>query len=163
MCRHVERSARSSQQSKTLVPAIRTIGEPRDGRLSSLRQCMVHEGVHRSFPRAAKCARSCASDKRCAWGKCGEQFSNSLADVGVLLPGLVATASPDRTEAHARAEERGRRSGTDSNRWRCIMTSPAAYRAVAASLLFITAVYLTSCSSISHHQFSEPAAGWQTK
>ncbi len=27
----------------------------------------------------------------------------------------------------------------------------------------ITAVCLTSCASVSHHQFSEPAAGWQTK
>jgi hypothetical protein len=43
------------------------------------------------------------------------------------------------------------------------MTSLTAHRAVATSLLFITAVCLTSCASISHHQFSEPAAGWQTK
>jgi len=43
------------------------------------------------------------------------------------------------------------------------MTSLAAQRAVATSLLFITAVCLTSCASISQHQFSEPAAGWQTK
>ena len=28
---------------------------------------------------------------------------------------------------------------------------------------FVTAVCLTSCTSISPHQFSEPAAGWQTK
>jgi hypothetical protein len=28
---------------------------------------------------------------------------------------------------------------------------------------FITAVCLTSCASVSRHQFSEPAAGWQTK
>jgi hypothetical protein len=27
----------------------------------------------------------------------------------------------------------------------------------------ITAVCLTSCASVSHHQFSEPSAGWQTK
>jgi hypothetical protein len=27
----------------------------------------------------------------------------------------------------------------------------------------ITAVCLTSCASVSHHQFSEPGAGWQTK
>ena len=43
------------------------------------------------------------------------------------------------------------------------MTSLTAHRAVATSLLFITAVCLTSCATISHHQFSEPAAGWQTK
>jgi hypothetical protein len=43
------------------------------------------------------------------------------------------------------------------------MTSLAAHRAVATGLLFIIAVCLTSCASISRHQFSEPAAGWQTK
>ena len=43
------------------------------------------------------------------------------------------------------------------------MTSLTAHRAVATGLLFITAVCLTSCATISHHQFSEPAAGWQTK
>jgi len=43
------------------------------------------------------------------------------------------------------------------------MTSLTAHRVVATSLLFITAVCLTSCASVSHHQFSEPAAGWQTK
>ena len=43
------------------------------------------------------------------------------------------------------------------------MTSLTAHRAVATGLLFITAVCLTSCASVSHHQFSEPAAGWQTK
>ena len=43
------------------------------------------------------------------------------------------------------------------------MTSLTAHRAVATSLLFITAVYLTSCAFVSQHQFSEPAAGWQAK
>src|SRR6266853_1526253 len=43
------------------------------------------------------------------------------------------------------------------------MTSLTAHRAVATSLLFITAVCLTSCATVSHHQFTEPAAGWQTK
>jgi hypothetical protein len=43
------------------------------------------------------------------------------------------------------------------------MTSLTAHRAVATSLLFITAVCLTSCASGSYHQFSEPAAGWQTE
>ena len=43
------------------------------------------------------------------------------------------------------------------------MTSLTAHRAVATGLLFITAVCLTSCATISHHQFLEPAAGWQTK
>src|SRR5258707_12233407 len=43
------------------------------------------------------------------------------------------------------------------------MTSRTAHRAVATMLLFITAVCLTSCASVSHHQFSEPTAGWRTK
>jgi hypothetical protein len=43
------------------------------------------------------------------------------------------------------------------------MTSFAAHRAVATGLLFITAVCLTSCATVSPHQFAEPAAGWQTK
>ena len=43
------------------------------------------------------------------------------------------------------------------------MTSFTAHRAVATSLLFITAVCLTSCASVSYYQFSEPTAGWQTK
>ena len=43
------------------------------------------------------------------------------------------------------------------------MTSLTAHGAVPTGLLFITAVCLTSCASVSHHEFSEPAAGWQTK
>src|SRR5206468_12049703 len=92
----------------TLVRAIRAIGEPRDGRLSSVRQCVVHEGVHRSFPRSTQCARSRASCECSAWRKCGQQFPDSLANVGVLFPGLAATPLPDRAEAHARAEERAK-------------------------------------------------------
>ena len=42
------------------------------------------------------------------------------------------------------------------------MSSLTAHRAVVTGLLFIVAVCLTSCASVSH-QFSEPAAGWQTK
>lgn len=42
------------------------------------------------------------------------------------------------------------------------MSSLTAHRAVVTGLLFIIAVCLTSCASVSH-QFSEPAAGWQTK
>src|SRR5678815_3070518 len=140
MRRRTERSARSPAQGKTLVRAIRTIGEPRDGRLSSVRQCMVHEGVHRSFPCAAcaaQCARSCSGGERSAWRKCGQQFSDSLADVGILFFGLAATPLPDRTEAHACAEETRRNAGIVSNRWRCVMTSFTAHRAVATSLLFI--------------------------
>ena len=43
------------------------------------------------------------------------------------------------------------------------MTSLTAHRAVAISLLLVTAVCLTNCASVSQHQFSEPVAGWQTK
>jgi hypothetical protein len=31
------------------------------------------------------------------------------------------------------------------------------------SIVAITCFCLTTCASVSHHQFSEPAAGWQTK
>jgi len=43
------------------------------------------------------------------------------------------------------------------------MTSLTAHRAVVTGLLVITAACLTSCVSVSQHQFAEPAAGWQTK
>lgn len=43
------------------------------------------------------------------------------------------------------------------------MTFFTARRAVATGLLFITAVCLTDCASVSRHQFAEPATGWQTK
>jgi hypothetical protein len=34
---------------------------------------------------------------------------------------------------------------------------------VASGFLFVTVFSLTSCETISHHQFTEPTAGWQTK
>jgi hypothetical protein len=46
------------------------------------------------------------------------------------------------------------------------MSPITAHRAVAAtllSLLAITVLYVTSCATISRHEFSEPTAGWQTK
>src|SRR5262245_41795867 len=127
---------------------------------------MVHEGVHRSFsfaPRTTQRTRSCSGCKRSAWRKCGQQFSDSLAHVGVLFFGLATTPSPDRTEAHARSEEARRRARSAANRWRYVMSFLTARRAVATGLLFIAAVSLTSCASLSHHQFSEPAPVRQTK
>ena len=42
--------------------------------------------------------------------------------------------------------------------------APTALNAVAAlAMLTIGSCCLTSCASVSHHQFSEPAAGWHTK
>ena len=46
------------------------------------------------------------------------------------------------------------------------MSSVTAYRAVATAffLLFsITVFYVTSCATVSQHEFSEPTSGWQTK
>ena len=43
------------------------------------------------------------------------------------------------------------------------MSSLTVHGAVATGLLLIASVSLTSCASLSHHQFAEPAAGWQTK
>jgi hypothetical protein len=36
-------------------------------------------------------------------------------------------------------------------------------RPYLVSIVAISSVCLISCASVSHHQFSEPAAGWQTK
>jgi hypothetical protein len=42
--------------------------------------------------------------------------------------------------------------------------APTALNALAAlAMLAIGSCCLTSCASVSHHQFSEPAAGWDTK
>lgn len=42
--------------------------------------------------------------------------------------------------------------------------APTALNAVATlAILAIGSCCLTSCASISHHQFAEPTAGWQTK
>ena len=46
------------------------------------------------------------------------------------------------------------------------MSSITAHRAVATAVLslFSIAVFcVTSCATISHHEFSEPTVGWQTK
>src|SRR5437870_9942383 len=67
---------------------------------------MVHEGVHRSFPRAAQYTRARAGSERCAWRKRRKQFPHSMADVGFLFSGLAATPSPDCSEAYARARKR---------------------------------------------------------
>lgn len=42
--------------------------------------------------------------------------------------------------------------------------APTALNVLATlTMLAISSVCLTSCASMSHHQFAEPAAGWQTK
>jgi hypothetical protein len=43
------------------------------------------------------------------------------------------------------------------------MSPVTAHRAVATVLLLITGLCLTSCATVSHHQFLEPTTGWQTK
>ena len=43
------------------------------------------------------------------------------------------------------------------------MSFLTAQRAVASGFLFVTVFFLTSCETISHHQFTEPTAEWQTK
>ena len=104
-----------------------------------------------------------------------------MANVGVLFPGLAATPPPDRTEAHARTEETRRSASTRSNgthgtmrlklgaihQIACVFV-PFSWaiednRPYLVSIVAISACCLTSCASVSHHQFSEPAAGWQTK
>jgi hypothetical protein len=49
---------------------------------------------------------------------------------------------------------------------RNIMSPIAAYRAVAtrfAPFLAITLFYIISCTTVSHHEFSKPVAGWQIR
>jgi hypothetical protein len=162
----------------TAVPAIRATGEPRDGRLSSFRQRLVH-GIHRSFPRAAQCPRSCASSECSAWRKCRQQLSNPLADVGLLFSGLAATLSSNRAEAYADTKER--RSGRHENPVRATMRSqveaihriaraflPFAWviegnRPCLSSIFVISCFCVTSCATPSHHKFSDPSEGWQTR
>ena len=43
------------------------------------------------------------------------------------------------------------------------MTSLTTHRAVATGVVFLTTVCLTSCATVSRHQFGEPSAGWQTR
>ena len=43
------------------------------------------------------------------------------------------------------------------------MSLLTANRAVAAGFLFVTIFFLTSCATVSRHQFTEPTAGWQTR
>jgi hypothetical protein len=49
--------------------------------------------------------------------------------------------------------------------WRDVMSPVTAHRAVAtrfAPFLAIILFCIISCATVSHHQFSEPALGWQT-
>ena len=168
----------SAAQERALVREIRAVGKSGNGRLSSVRQCVVHERVHRSFPRATQCGRSCTGRERCAWRKCRQQLPNSLADVGLLFPVLVATALPCRPKADARAEERRsaciHRNGTHGTMRSEVGTIHRIARVFLALICalrnnrpclvcVLAACCLTSCATISHHQFSQPTGGWQTK
>jgi len=43
------------------------------------------------------------------------------------------------------------------------MSIVTARRAVATTFLLVSALCLTNCATISHHQFPQPTAAWQTK
>ena len=43
------------------------------------------------------------------------------------------------------------------------MSLLTAHRAVTTGFLLVTVFSLTSCATVSHHQFTEPTAGWQTR
>ncbi len=43
------------------------------------------------------------------------------------------------------------------------MSLLTAHRAVTTGFLFVTVFSLTSCATVSHHQFTEPTAGWQVR
>ena len=58
--------------------------------------------------------------------------------------------------------QRGEAEDISSATHATVLTGTCRY--VAAFLSFLVADFcLTSCASVAHHQFSEPAAGWQTK
>jgi hypothetical protein len=100
--------------------------------------------------------------------------------VGLLFPGLAATPSSHRAEALAGAEESGsvcvdgkRTSGIMRPEIGAIHRIACAWRPVLRAievnypcqiwLLAIACFYLTNCAAVSHYQFAEPSAGWQTK
>ena len=43
------------------------------------------------------------------------------------------------------------------------MSLLTAHSGVTTGFLFVTGFFLTSCATVSHHQFTEPTAGWQTR
>ena len=55
------------------------------------------------------------------------------------------------------------RAHASSRRFRPAPSDSRLHGALAISIVAIACCCLTSCASVSHHQFSEPAAGWQTK
>ena len=104
---------------------------------------------------------------------------NPLADVGFLFSGLAATLSSNRAETRAHTKER--RSSTHGNRGRGTMKlqADAIHRIARAflgfawaiegnrpypiAILAIASFCVTTCATISHHQFSDPSEGWQTR
>src|SRR5205814_4338148 len=103
--------------------------------------------------------------ERSAGRKCRQQFSNPLADVGILFSGLAASPSSDCAKTHPRAKQ-SRSDSACSNSWGHLVNRITACRAVATafqSILAIVYFCVTSCATVSRHGFSEPIAGWQTK
>src|SRR6266850_1183681 len=87
-----------------------------------------------------------------------------MADVGVLFSRLAATTLSDRSQAHARSGEK--RIASSRNDWRDAVTAKKAIKVRLLCLLWFLSVAcfcVTSCATTSHHEFSEPAANWQTK
>jgi hypothetical protein len=87
-----------------------------------------------------------------------------MADVGVLFSRLGATTLSDRSQAHARAGEKG--IASSRNDWRDAVTEKKAIKVRRLCLLWfltITCFCVTSCATTSHHKFSDPTTNWQTK
>jgi len=88
-----------------------------------------------------------------------------MANVAVLLFRVRPEVFCIFAAPLAGAEER-RSASTRRDSWRYVMSPFTAHRAVATGftpLLAITLFGVISCATVSHHEFSEPAGGWQTK
>src|SRR5262249_28371036 len=121
--------------------------------------------------------------------KCHQQFPHSLAHVGLLFSGLAATPPRDRAAPHTGSEagrvcefsaacrgDKVRGQPRIHTNWHESVLRPVLMNGFVLSFvcirvhswlnparLAVTLVCLTSCATVSHHQFAEPTAGWQTK
>ena len=160
MRRRSERSARSPAQGKTLVRAIRAISEPRDGRLFRF----VNAWYTKEFIEVFLAPRNVLGLAPAVNAVLGGNVGNSFpirGGCGCFISWFGCNATTDRTEltlAPKKQEERRNRLKPLA----CVMillrpTGPWLKSSV------LTALCLTNCASVSDHQFSEPAAGWETK
>src|SRR6266536_3396750 len=102
MRRRLKRHSRPSEKSEATIRELRARSQPGDGYLSSLCQCLVHEGIHRSVFVAAQCAWACDSSEGCTRMECQQELAYPVPNVWGVCFGSVATPPSDRAKAHAR-------------------------------------------------------------